>query len=52
MHHPSGIGLVVLGVKVLVKAVESARNLAKAVEPLREPRIMGRDRVIETFRRW
>jgi hypothetical protein len=52
MHHPSGIGPVSLGFEVLVKAVESARNLAKAIRPLRVPRMIGRDRVFETFRRW
>jgi hypothetical protein len=52
LSYLSGIGPVALGVEGLVKAVESARNLAKAVSPLSEPRITGRDKVLETFRRW
>jgi hypothetical protein len=41
MHHLPGVGPVTLGVKVLMKALEFARNLADAVKPLREPRIIG-----------
>lgn len=44
MYHP-----VVLGVEVLVKVIESARNLANAIRPLRERRIIGRSTILETF---